>query len=155
MKKLKFMKSKIEKLVIIIFLLSIISCKKEAQDIAISSNDFHKAVDKITSIMVHDIFSPPVASRIYNYSNIAAYEVISQKSDTYKSLAGQLTDLKPIPKPEINENLNFELAALVAYFDVGKQLIFSEDRIITYRDSLYNSWKNSNEKSLKYRRLTV
>ena len=143
------MKSKIEKLVIIIFLLSIISCKKEAQDIAISSNDFHKAVDKITSIMVHDIFSPPVASRIYNYSNIAAYEVISQKSDTYKSLAGQLTDLKPIPKPEINENLNFELAALVAYFDVGKQLIFSEDRIITYRDSLYNSWKNSNEKSFE------
>jgi hypothetical protein len=40
--------------------------------------------------MIHDIFSPPVASRIFVYPNIAAYEIIAQNSKTYKSLENQL-----------------------------------------------------------------
>jgi hypothetical protein len=38
--------------------------------------------------MIHDIFSPPVASRIFVYPNIA-YEIIAQNSKTYKSLENQ------------------------------------------------------------------
>ena len=145
MMKLKFIKSQIKQLVIFSLLIGLIACKKETQDIVIAPNDFHKAVDKITSIMVHDIFSPPVASRIYAYPNIAAYEVICQNSDKYNTLSGQLTDFKPVPKPLSGEKINYKLAALVAYFDVGKELIFSEDRIIIYRDSLYGIWKKLDE----------
>jgi hypothetical protein len=43
--------------------------------------------------MIHDIFSPPVASRIFVYPNIAAYEIIAQNSKTYKSLENQLAGL--------------------------------------------------------------
>jgi len=68
-----------------------------------------------------------------------------QESSEYKTLAHQVTKLKPVPEAGNKENINFKLAALVAYLDVGKELIFSEDRIITYRDSLYNSWKNLDE----------
>jgi hypothetical protein len=139
------MKSLIKQLAIFAVLIVLISCKKEAKDIVITPNDFHNAVDKITSIMVHDIFSPPVASRIYTYSNIAAYEVICQGNDEYKTLAGQVTDLKTIPSPKLKEKINFNVAALTAYLEVGKELIFSEDRVITYRDSLYNSWKSLDE----------
>lgn len=145
MMKLKFIKYQIRQLIFLTVIFTLMSCKNETQDIVIVPSDFHKAVDKITSIMVHDIFSPPVASRIYAYPNIAAYEIMCQNSDKYISLAGQLTDFKPVPKPSSEKNLNFKLAALVAYFDVGKELIFSEDRVITYRDSLYDTWKNSDE----------
>ena len=149
MMKLKFIKYQIRQLIIFTMIFTFMSCKNETQDIVIVPNDFHKAVDKITSIMVHDIFSPPVASRIYVYPNIAAYEIMCQNSDEYITLAGQLTDFKPVPKPSSEKNLDFKLAALVAYFDVGKELIFSEDRVITYRDSLYAAWKNLDEVSFE------
>ena len=141
------MKYRIKEFMLLLFMVALFSCNDKTQEIVISPNDYHKAVDKITAIMVHDIFSPPVASRIYNYANIAAYEVMCQNSNTYKTLAGQIKDLKPVPEPITREYLNYELAALVAYFDVGKELIFSEDRVITYRDSLYTVWKEQDEKT--------
>ena len=145
MMKSKFMKSRIKELFIFSLLVITVSCKKQGQEIVITANDYHKAVDKMTSIMVHDIFPPPVASRIFAYSNIAAYEVMCQESSEYKTLAGQVTDLTPTPEPNKEETINFKLAALVAYFEVGKQLIFSEDRVTTYRDSLYGVWESLDE----------
>ncbi|WP_299605718.1 vanadium-dependent haloperoxidase [uncultured Aquimarina sp.] len=122
------------------------SCQKEEKEIQITADDYHKAVDKITEVMVHDIFSPPVASRIYNYSNIAAYEVISQEGGDYKTLSNQLHDLKSVPAIDTTKSVNHKIAALVAYLEVGKSLLFSEDRVEVYRDSLYNSWQLQNEK---------
>jgi hypothetical protein len=92
--------------------------------------------------MIHDIFSPPVASRIFAYPNIAAYEIIAKKDNRYKSLAGQVHELTPIPEPKEGDSINFELAALVAHIDLNKKLIFSEDRIESFRDSLYAIWAN-------------
>ena len=154
--KLKSMKLKIKQFIILTVFFIGISCKNNVQEIVITPNDYHKVVDKLTTVIVHDIFSPPVASRIYNYSNIAAYEVMCKTTpagregnDEYKSLAGQLTDLDSVPSPSSKENINYKLAALVAYLDVGKELIFSENRIISYRDSLYDTWKNLNKKTFE------
>lgn len=120
------------------------SCSKETKPIDITAEDFHASVDKVTEVMVHDIFSPPVASRIYAYPNIGAYEIIAKNSEDYQSLAGQLSGLDPIPEPQA-ENINFELAALIAHMDLSRMLIFSEDMITTHRDSLYTKWQDANE----------
>ncbi len=122
----------------------ITSCKK-SEPIMVTAYDFQVGVDKITEIMVHDIFSPPVASRIYAYPNIAAYEIIAAHSEDYNTLYGQISDLPQIPKAS-NEKVNYQLAALIAYMDIGKLLIFSEDKMIAYRDKLYASWKEQNKK---------
>ena len=63
--------------VIILFLVT--NCQKHYLPIEISSEDFHHAQDQLTSVMVHDIFSPPLASRVYAYSNIAAHEILAQE----------------------------------------------------------------------------
>ncbi|UOB18810.1 vanadium-dependent haloperoxidase [Abyssalbus ytuae] len=131
--------------VLISALLLFSSCKKEVKPIIITAENLHKSVDKVTEIMIHDIFSPPVASRIYAYPNIAAYEIIAQADDNYQSLAGRLNKLTPIPTPE-NKDINFQLAALIAHMEISKSLIFSEDRMESYRDSLYTVWENKNEK---------
>ena len=55
------------------------SCKKE-QPIVVTTDDYCAAVDTVTGIMVHDIFSPPVAARVYVYPNTAAYEIMAQIS---------------------------------------------------------------------------
>lgn len=123
------------------------SCTKPNEPIKLPASEIHNIVDKVTEVMIHDIFSPPVASRIYAYPNIAAYEIVAKKNPRYKSLVGQLTDFKEIPNPEKEEIINHELSALIAHIEVSKQLIFSEDRIEQYRDSLYTIWdaRNSQE----------
>ena len=99
------------------------SCSKEKKPIQISPEDFHASVDKVTEVMVHDIFSPPVASRIYAYPNIGAYEIMAKGNDNYQSLAGQLTGLPTTPEPK-SENVNYELASLIAHMDLSRRLIF-------------------------------
>ncbi|RKS15368.1 PAP2 superfamily protein [Flavobacterium sp. 120] len=121
------------------------SCKKDTP-IKVTTDDFCAAVDTVTGIMVHDIFSPPVASRIYVYPNVAAYEIMAQNNTKYESLQGQLKGLDSIPKLDPKSGVNKNLAALIAHIEVSKQLIFSEEALEKYRDSLYEKWGSENQK---------
>lgn len=125
--------------------ISLTACKKEVKPIVITPEQYHASIDKVTEVMIHDIFSPPVASRIYAYPNIAAYEILSLKNENYQSLNGQLHQLTAIPTPEEKESVNYELAALIAHMQLSKSLIFSEERIGAFQDSLYNQWSTINE----------
>ena len=128
-----------------ILFITIASCTTKSEPIIITPDHFHNTIDKVTEVIIHDIFSPPVASRIYAYPNVAAYEIIAQKNEEFQSLTGQLRDLKPIPQVPENTVINYELSALVAHIEMSKRLIFSEQDIEVYRDSLYQVWKDLNE----------
>ncbi|WP_340064509.1 vanadium-dependent haloperoxidase [Ascidiimonas aurantiaca] len=148
------MKLYIKKTIVHSLLISLFAgaCTRENMPITITPDDFHKAVDKVTEIMVHDIFSPPVASRIYVYPNIAAYEIIAKESENFTSLAGQLSQMGGIPDPDTETTPNYRLAALIAHLEVSKMLIFSEHEIEHYRDSLYQKWEKVNKKELQVSR---
>ncbi|MFD2835267.1 vanadium-dependent haloperoxidase [Gramella sp. AN32] len=124
------------------------SCDKEPEAIIVSPDDYHAANDHVTKVMVHDIFAPPVASRVYAYSNIAAYEVMSQFDPEYKSLSNFLTDLEPAPK-STSDITNPEVASIVAFYDLAISLVFSEDKLIAQRDSLFQKWKDQDERTFK------
>lgn len=128
----------------LIGLMATISCQDHSGPIEITADDFHASVDKVVEVMVHDIFSPPVASRIFAYPNIAAYEIIAQNDTVYRSLKNQITHLKGIPQADDSKNINYRLAALIAHIDVSKRLVFSEQRIAVFRDSLYQIWELKN-----------
>ncbi|MEE9362611.1 MAG: vanadium-dependent haloperoxidase [Cellulophaga sp.] len=121
------------------------SCTKKEEPIIITAEHMHTAIDKVVKIMIHDIFSPPVASRIFAYPNIAAYEIIALQNKEYRSLEGQVTALTAIPRPDDSKPVNYQLAAFIAHLDLSKRLIFSEERIEVYRDSLYQVWEAANE----------
>jgi hypothetical protein len=117
---------------------------------------FHQTMKQLTDIIVHDIFSPPVASRIYAYPSIAAYEAIVHAHPEYQTLAGQLTDLDPLPQPNADEEYCFPLASLQAFMTTGKTFIFSEDKMEKYQrvvmqevDSL-NLPKDVQERSIAF-----
>jgi len=129
-------------LIAVVFL--VVSCNDNSEPIEITTNDFHYSVDKVVEVMVHDIFSPPVASRVFVYPNIAAYEIIAQNNETYNSLKGQISHLEEIPLADKSKNINYQLAALIAHIEMSKRLIFSENRIETFRDSLYQVWNSKN-----------
>jgi len=120
------------------------SCRGKSEPIEVTAEDLHASNDKLTEVMVHDIFSPPVASRVYAYPNIAAYEIMALHNEAYRSLRGQVAELDGIPEPAESQQLNYRLAALIAHMDLGRRLIFSEDRITVFRDSLYGVWENKN-----------
>ena len=100
-------------------------------------------MQKLTDIIVHDIFSPPVASRIYVYPSIAAYEVIINDNPSYISFAGQLNGLNNIPKPDFNLEYSFPLASIHAFLTVGRDLIFSENKINDFQNNLYKEIKKN------------
>jgi len=86
----------------------------------------HRAEKAVTDIMVHDIFSPPVASRVYLYANVAAYETLvkAYPEGGYRSLHGQVQHFPELPAPR--EKIDGSLAAVYAFLMVGKKLLFSE-----------------------------
>ncbi|MEP3209126.1 MAG: vanadium-dependent haloperoxidase [Maribacter sp.] len=131
-----------KKIIVVFTALTVLySCN---EPINVSPEDLHTSVDKVIEIMIHDIFSPPVASRIFAYPNVAAYEIIALENPEYLSLAGQLTDFKSIPQPKDAVIINYKVAAMVAHMELSKKLIFSEHEMEVLRDSLYNIWEGKN-----------
>ncbi len=123
----------------------LISCKEEkyVESKSVANPEFvHRSFTNLTSVMVHDIFSPPVASRIYAYPAIAAYEVIANSDKNYQSLAGQLRGLEASPLPDTTKNISYAIAALEALNTVGKALIFSEARVDDFKKEIYEEIKN-------------
>jgi hypothetical protein len=103
----------------------------------------HRSVKKLTDIMVYDIFSPPVASRVYAYPAIAAYEALIFEHPEQKSLAGQLNDLDAFPQPDPKAEYNFPLASIQAHITVGKALIFSEEKLSEFEEEIKNEFINA------------
>lgn len=98
---------------------------------------FHRSVKQLTDVIVHDIFSPPVAGRIYAYASIAGYEALAAGDPNLQSLAGQVTDLTPAAPPSDDQEISYPLAAVAAQLKVGKSLIFSEPKMDGFRDELF------------------
>jgi hypothetical protein len=102
----------------------------------------HRSVKQVTDVIVHDIFSPPVASRIYTYMSVAGYEAaIHQYPEQYQSLAGQLNGLEPGPQPVEGDEYCFALASVQAMLKIGKALVFSEDRMTEYYEGIMKEFK--------------
>ena len=134
---------------ILLAIVLLAACKKNEERIVVTTNELHMAINKVTEIMIHDIFSPPVASRIYAYPNIAAYEIIALHDENYLSLEGQAHELTAIPQPDTSKPVNYPLSALIAHMDVSSRVIFSEDKLATFRDSLYTIWESKNPGEFK------
>ena len=126
-------------------LLAMESCQSvnpEWEKEAFNAEYLHTSMKKLTDVIVYDIFSPPVASRIYVYPSIAAYETLRHSDATYKSLEGQLHELEGIPQPIEGEVYNYPLASVISFLKVGQTLIFSEDKIVSFRNELLADFKN-------------
>jgi hypothetical protein len=91
-----------------------------------STQILHRAEKNLTRAIVHDIFSPPVASRIYLYANAAAYEALALGNKQYVSLHGQVRDFPNVAGIPNAGKINYELAAVYAFFKTGGKLVFSE-----------------------------
>lgn len=96
---------------------------------------YSKVADQLTEVITFDIFTPPVASRIYAYAHLAAYEAMAAGSDKYQSLGNQLKDFTPPPVPA-DGPIHYHFAATLAMLQVGEALTFSRETAAAMKDSV-------------------
>lgn len=97
-------------------------------------------LSKLTDIIVYDIFSPPVASRIYAYASIAGYETLRHGHPDYPTLAGTVHELTEIPSAG-SDLVNYDIAGVFAFAEVGKALIFSEPKMDEFLADLQKKYE--------------
>ncbi len=98
----------------------------------------------LINTVMDDLFSPPVASRIYMYPNISFYECIRYRNREYKSFAGKLTDLPTLPEPK-DANIDYFIAASISFSYVAQSLVGSEYKFEDWRKSFLESCANTND----------
>lgn len=108
------------------------------RDIA-SPQPLGNALESVTSVIMHDVFNPPQASRIYGYATVASYEAAIANSAEYISLAGQLKGFTATPKPS-GEVAN-EVASVVAFMETAKGLVFSPKMLETELQKILKNYE--------------
>lgn len=144
---------------LLISLLLLFGCKessKKYHEPAVSGPQLlHACAQQLTDVIIHDIFKPPVASRIYAYSFLAAYEALQFESAEYSSLAGKLNGFEAGPLPEEGKDYNFSLAAVKAFTIVGERLTFSGEMWKTFEKDLFQQYKAMGMSEELYNRSTA
>jgi hypothetical protein len=75
----------------------------------------HQNQDMLTQVIIYDVFSPPVAARIYVYSSLASYEAVRFAKKGSPSIAEKLNGFGKMPQPANGKTYNYTLAATKAF----------------------------------------
>jgi hypothetical protein len=130
------------------------SCQQKKAALLSETAILHNNEDLLTQIIIYDVFTPPVASRIYVYSSLASYEAIRFSKEGNASIAEKLRGFGKMPEPEKGKNYNYTLAATKAFFTVARNVkVFSVDSLIGYENSVYNNFKENLDDSTYQRSL--
>lgn len=105
----------------------------------------HQLNTLLVNTVMEDLFTPPVASRIYAYPNIAFYECIRQDDASLPSLSGKLNGLKNIPE---NKNADHFIAACISFSYVAQTLVGSEYKIENWRTAFTDSLMKNGDNAL-------
>ena len=117
-------------------------CKKKVV-VVNDVNVLHANEEELTKVIIYDVFSPPVASRIYGYANLASYECERYSDPKYASFIAQIKEFGKAPVPEKGKEYNFTLAATKAFFVVAHKVTFSVDTLKAYEDHIYGMYKDA------------
>jgi len=110
----------------------------------------------LTEAIVHDGFSPPVASRIYAYCNVAGYESVYFTDSTFLTLSGQLNGfaLREETAGQF-KLLNSDVALITAFCNTAVEFVYRDFILQQFQDSVLKSYKlclneNAFNQSVRY-----
>lgn len=133
-------------LLITILLIGLGSCRKQTSPgeynaKAANPERYHQSMEKLTEVIIHDIFGPTVASRIYAYANLAGYEALVPSNPDLLPLGGKLKRYSAAPVPEAGQEYCFPLASVRAFLTVSRALTFSANFYDEYEKTFYEQYK--------------
>jgi PAP2 superfamily len=129
----------------LIVLLALFSCKEtpKPQKTMDAVTQLHQMHQKLTDIIITDIFTPPVASRIYAYTFLAAYEAGKFAQPNAPSIAANLRGFDAMPTPEAGKIYDFRLAAIKAFCAVAPKVIFSTQEMAKFENKALSEWQKT------------
>jgi hypothetical protein len=136
-------------LLVIFFLLG---CKSSNQKKIVGTEVLHQNQDELTQVIIYDVFTPPVASRIYAYTSLAAYEAVKFMQPGSESLTAKMKGFDKMPEPEKDKKYNYVLAASQAFFTVAHKVVFSIDSLKNYEQHLWDAYKKEINDDAVYER---
>ena len=92
----------------------------------------------LVNTVMTDLFTPPIASRIYAYPNIAFYECIRFDDPALASFSGKLAGLGKLPVLPVSK-VDYFTAACVAFSYVAQSLVGSEYKFGDWRKAFIDS----------------
>jgi PAP2 superfamily len=131
-------------LIILTSISLIFSCKKdngEWKKAAENPEFLRRTQLQVTESIIHDIFPPPVSSRIYMYASLAAYEAGIAGNPKYQSMVGQLKGFKKVFPLDTAKKICNGLAATRAFLTIGKNLTFAQDVYVEFEKKLWEEYK--------------
>jgi hypothetical protein len=134
----------------ILFVIAAFAGCKPGQKVKLSDSDIlHQNQDQLTQVIIYDVFTPPVASRLYVYSSLASYEAVRFSREGAESITDKLIGFEKMPQPEKGLEYNFTLAASKAFFNVVRNVkVFSVDSLNHYEEALYKSFREQLDASV-------
>lgn len=102
---------------------------------------YNACVDKLTQVIIHDIFSPPVASRIYGYATLAGYEAMAPFNPGFESMGGKVKTFKTGPQPEAGKEYCYPIAGAKAFLTVARALTFSANFYDEFEPGFYKQFE--------------
>src|SRR6187399_2584271 len=115
---------------VVLAVIYVLSCRNAANKNDINASTIvSTSLHNLTDVIIHDIFSPPVASRIYAYTSLAYYEGLKYEDKNAFSITEKLHGFDKMPEPDKKKSYDFTLVAVTAYYNVGHKLVFSKDSL--------------------------
>jgi len=81
------------------------------------------ATFSLSKIMMHDVVSPPVASRYYAYCILGAYEIVSQHDNTIPSLDAFITQYKRNTIATDKNSYDYRIASVYCILETGRLML--------------------------------
>ena len=130
--------------IVLVVGITLVDCKPRKTLPLDEAGILHRNQDLLTQIIIYDVFTPPVASRIYVYTSLASYEAIRFSKEGTESIAEKLNGFGTMPKPQKGKSYNYTLAATKAFFTVVRNVkVFSVDSLKNYEESVYNTFQDN------------
>lgn len=93
------------------------------------------SVFAVTMVMIHDVASPPAASRFYTYCLLGAHDIVAQHQKTIISPARLIHDFAPVPL-EATGKYDYQIAALYCILETGKLIMPSGEMLAEEQQKL-------------------
>jgi hypothetical protein len=137
------------------FLAAFVSCKKtnpNYQQEAANPKFLERAQNMLTESIIHDIFAPPVSSRIYMYASVAGYEGAIHADKRFRSFVGQLNGFEKVAQPEAELEYCYPLVSTRAFLSVGKKLTFAQELYVEFDKQIEADFRKTGMPDAVYER---
>jgi hypothetical protein len=134
--------------VIFFLIVFFLSCSQHKETATDNKAVLHQNQDELTQVIIYDVFTPPVASRIYAYTSLASYEAIRFSAPGNESLTEKMNGFGKMPTPDSGKQYDFTLAATQAFFTVAHKVTFSVDTLMKYEQQVFDRFKQNLTKNI-------